>query len=50
MRDKNGKCVEVIPTYYPCEYCLKTTRKKLFHPKSMCFNMKDKQGDKKDTD
>ena len=41
MRDAQNRIVETVPSFYPCEICLKKTNRKLYHPMEMCF-MKDK--------
>ena len=38
MRDEQNRIVETVPSFYPCEICLKKINKKLYHPTSMCFN------------
>lgn len=38
MRDSSNRIVETVPTYFPCEICIKKLNKKLYHPESMCFS------------
>ena len=38
MRDDQGNVKEVIPSYKPCEKCLKVKNKELFHPSQFCIS------------
>ena len=44
MRDSANRIIEVVPTYFPCEICLKKLGKKLYHPSNVCFS-RDKSQD-----
>ena len=50
MKDENSRVIEVVPTFYPCEYCLKNVGKKLFHPINLCFNKREKERENKNQD